>query len=182
MQTNIRGSGKKHFTSFHWLESWSETIDEKTGNPTGMTITLPDWLYAGITERGGGLTIHEDYFLRAGGIEHWMYRVARKHAGSQERGWSLTMRQLFEKSGSAARFSDFAIDIRQAVQSDQLPEYQLFLIQNSGDEECIHFVRRVNLRGPDPEREFQRHPRRRLAEGIFTGPHRLGSRGDRSGE
>ena len=83
VRTNIRAEGKKKFASFHWLESWTETIDEATGEPTGMTITLPDWLYQGIIERGGVLTIHEDYFLLTGGIERWLYRVARKHAGSQ---------------------------------------------------------------------------------------------------
>ena len=35
-----RPMGKKKFASFHWLESWTETIDEATGEPTGMTITL----------------------------------------------------------------------------------------------------------------------------------------------
>lgn len=49
-----------------------------TGEPTGMTITLPDWLYSGVVNRGGVLTIHEDYFLLTGGIERWLYRVAKK--------------------------------------------------------------------------------------------------------
>ena len=55
----------------------------------GMTITLPDWLYQGIVERGGVLRIHEDYFLLTGGIERFLYRVARKHAGMQPDGWSM---------------------------------------------------------------------------------------------
>lgn len=75
VRTNIRAEGKKKFASFHWLESWTETIDERTGEPSGMTITLPDWLYSGVIERGGVLTIHEDYFLLTGGIERWLYRV-----------------------------------------------------------------------------------------------------------
>src|SRR4029077_6700348 len=119
VRTNIRADGQKKFASFHWIESWTETVDEKTKEPTGMTITLADWLYNGIIERGGVLTIHEDYFLLTGGIERWLYRVARKHAGSQQTGWSFTMRQLYEKSGSAARFSDFSIDIRKVVQANQ---------------------------------------------------------------
>ena len=102
VRTNIRAEGKKNFASFHWLESWTETIDEATGEPTGMTLTLADWLFDGIVERGGVLTIHEDYFLLTGGIERWLYRVVRKHAGVQEFGWRFTMRQLYEKSGSGA--------------------------------------------------------------------------------
>lgn len=70
--------------------------------------TKNDWLlYHGITEGGLILSIHEDYFLLTGGVERWLYRVARKHAGSQETGWQFTMRQLYEKSASAARFPDF---------------------------------------------------------------------------
>ena len=42
-------------------------------------------------------------------------RVARKHAGHQEGGWQFTMRQLYEKSGSTSRFSDFAIDVRKVI-------------------------------------------------------------------
>ena len=36
--------------------------------------------------RQGVLTIHPDYFILKGGIERWLYRVARKHAGSQDGG------------------------------------------------------------------------------------------------
>ena len=123
VRTNIRAEGKKKAASFHWLESWTEVTDEKTGETTGMTLTLPDWLFDGILMKGGVLTIHEDYFLLTGGIERWLYRVARKHAGHQEGGWQFTMRQLHEKSGSTSRFSDFAIDVRKVVEADSLPEY-----------------------------------------------------------
>jgi plasmid replication initiation protein len=77
VRTNIRADGKKKFASFHWIEAWTETIDESIGEPTGMTITIPDWLYNGIVGGGGILTIHEDYFLLSGGFERWLYRVAR---------------------------------------------------------------------------------------------------------
>jgi plasmid replication initiation protein len=145
VRTNIRAQGKKKFASFHWLESWTETIDEGSGEPSGMTITLPDWLYSGIIERGGVLTIHDDYFLLTGGIERWLYRVVRKHAGSQQTGWSFTMKQLYAKSGSTARLSDFAIDIRQVVQANALPEYDLSLSRDFYGTEKVHFVHRMHL-------------------------------------
>jgi plasmid replication initiation protein len=167
-RTNIRGEGRKKHASFHWLESWTETIDEQTREPTGMTITLPDWLYDGIVERGGVLTIHEDYFLLTGGIERWLYRVARKHAGSQETGWSFTMKQLYEKSGSAARLSDFAIDIRKAVEQNHIPEYELSITKNEEGEESIHFIHRTHLSIDHPRREAPRFPGRRKTSGIFS--------------
>lgn len=152
VRTNIRSGDKKRYASFHWLESWTETVDEATGEPTGMTITLPDWLYQGIVARGGVLTIHEDYFLLTGGLERWLYRVARKHAGKQGGGWSFTMRQLHTKSGSAARFSDFARNLRRIVEANQLPEYTLSLHHTDSGEEFVSFVLRAQLEAtPHPQ-------------------------------
>ncbi|GIK23582.1 MAG: hypothetical protein BroJett005_29960 [Ignavibacteriota bacterium] len=169
VRTNIRADGKKKFASFHWLESWTETTDEQSGEPTGMTITLPDWLYDGIVERGGVLTIHEDYFLLTGGIERWLYRVARKHAGRQQAGWSFTMRQLYEKSGSAARFSDFAIDIRRVVKANQLPEYEVSMDRNADGDEIVRFVHRSHLAMDHPRHELPRFPgRRQTPDGIHA--------------
>jgi plasmid replication initiation protein len=168
IRTNIRAGGKKKAASFHWLESWTEVTDEKTGETTGMTLTLPDWLFDGILMKGGVLTIHEDYFLLTGGIERWLYRVARKHAGHQETGWQFTMRQLYEKSGSAARFSDFALDVRKVAEQDSLPEYTMILHKNAEGDEVVHFVKRDTLDINDPRYETPRHPRRRLAQGVTS--------------
>ena len=168
VRTNIRAQGKKKAASFHWLESWTEVTDEKTGETTGMTLTLPDWLFDGILMKGGVLTIHEDYFLLTGGVERWLYRVARKHAGHQEGGWQFTMRQLHEKSGASSRLSDFAIDVRKVVEVDSLPEYTAVIHKNEEGEEVIHFLKRDHLAVDDPRYETPRHPRRRIARGITS--------------
>jgi plasmid replication initiation protein len=166
VRTNIRADGKQKAASFHWLESWKEVIDIESGETTGMTITLPDWLFDGIVMKGGVLTIHEDYFLLTGGIGRWMYRVARKHAGRQEYGWQFTMRQLYEKSGATSRFSDFAIDVRKVVEEDALPEYSIMLHKNEEGDEVVSFMLRDRLKVTDPRFEGSRNPRRRLAQGI----------------
>lgn len=166
VRTNIRTEGKKKAASFHWLESWTEVTDECSGETTGITLTLPDWLFQGIVMKGGVLTIHEDYFLLTGGIERWLYRVARKHAGHQETGWQFTMRQLYEKSGSTSRFSDFALDVRKVVELDSLPEYTSHIHKNAEGEEVIGFLKRDTLAVDDPRYEMPRHPRRRVTRGI----------------
>ena len=168
VRTNIRVQGKKKTASFHWLESWTEVTDEKTGETTSMTLTLPDWLFDGLVMKGGVLTIHEDYFLLTGGIERWLYRVARKHAGQQEGGWQFTMRQLYEKSGSSSRFSDFAIDVRKVIAASSLPEYRAMIHRNEEGDEIIHFLKRDQLALDDPNYQTPRHPRRRLARGITS--------------
>lgn len=168
VRTNIRAEGLKKGASFHWLESWNEVTDATTGETTGMTITLPDWLFDGIVKKGGVLTIHEDYFLLTGGIERWLYRVARKHAGQQETGWQFTMRQLYEKSGSSSRFSDFAIDVRKIIEADSLPEYTTVLRKNGEGDEVVHFIKRDQLSVDDPRYELPRSPRRRMVRGITS--------------
>lgn len=166
VRTNIRAAGKQKFSSFHWLEGWTELTDEATGEPLGMTMTIPDWLYAGVVTKGGILTIHEDYFLLTGGIERWLYRVARKHAGAQPLGWSFTMRQLFAKSGSCARFSDFAGDIRKVAEADGLPEYAVSIHDNAEGEAVVHFQPRACLPAADPRFAAGRFRGRRLTSGI----------------
>lgn len=174
VRTNIRADGKSKFASFHWLESWTETTDTLTGEPTGMTITLPEWLFDGVVRRGGVLTIHEDYFLLTGGVERWLYRVARKHAGHQQAGWSFTMRQLYEKSGSAARISDFAIDVRRAVATNHLPEYETSMDRNADGEEIVRFVHRALLASDHPRLESTRFPgRRQTPHGVHAAAARL---------
>jgi plasmid replication initiation protein len=168
VRTNIRAVGKKKTASFHWLESWTEVIDEATAETTGMTMTLPEWLYSGVLMKGGVLTIHEDYFLLTGGIERWLYRIARKHAGNQELGWQFTMRQLYDKSGSMARFSDFALDVRKVVESDPLPEYALAVHRNGEGEEIVRCLRRNKLPVDDPRYVSNRSRHRRLARGITS--------------
>jgi plasmid replication initiation protein len=174
-RTNIHANGKKKAASFHWLESWIEVIDEATGEPTSMTLTLPDWLFDVIAMKGGVLTIHEDYFLLTGGIGRWLYRVVRKHAGHQQIGWQFTMRQLYEKSGASSRFSDFAIDVRKVVDEDSLPEYALTLRKNEEGEEIVEFIRHDQLDINAPRFESPRNPHLRVGNGIgskslkFTG-------------
>lgn len=168
VRTNIRTLGRKKTASFHWLESWTEVTDEGSGETVGMTITLPEWLYSGIVMKGGVLTIHEDYFLLTGGIERWLYRVARKHAGNQELGWQFTMRQLYAKSGSMARFSDFALDVRKVAEAAPLPEYTMTITRNEESEEIVHFLRRDRLSVSDLQFVAGRSPRRRTARGIYS--------------
>jgi plasmid replication initiation protein len=84
--TNIRvKKGKKH-RQFSWIESWTDLLDDETGQSKGMTLTLSDWFYEGILMDGGLLAINPAYFAITGGRERWLYRVARKHAGGAGEG------------------------------------------------------------------------------------------------
>ena len=86
---------------------------------------MPDWFYAGVLDAALVLTIDPTYFRLTGGIERWLYRLVRKHGGKQPGGWQFDFRHLHRKSGSAARFSDFAYDLRVLVARQSLPGYVL---------------------------------------------------------
>jgi len=142
--TSIRQAKRKERHRFSWLSEWKEITDEK-GRSLGLEFILPDWLYNGIMDQRLVLSIDPAYFDLTSGIERWLYRVVRKHGGKQKTGWSFTFRQLYEKSGSLARFSNFAIDIRNIVARQSIPEYWLSIHRNEHDEELLHFIRRSCL-------------------------------------
>jgi plasmid replication initiation protein len=142
--TNIRQGKRKEHHQFSWLNEWKEIVDEQ-GRSLGIEFILPDWLYDGILNQRLILTINPVYFDLTSGIERWLYRVVRKHGGRQKAGWSFTFRQLYEKSGSLARFSNFAIDIRKIVARQSIPEYWLSIHHNEHDGEILHFIRRSCL-------------------------------------
>jgi len=76
------------------------------------------------------------------------------------------MRQLYDKSGSAARFSDFAIDVRKIVEADNLPEYALKLHRNAESAEVVSMVRRSLLSPSDARFELLRSKQRRKGRGL----------------
>src|ERR671921_950463 len=82
IKTNIRPKGRQKERQFSWIESWSDLVDDRTGQSLGMSLTVSDWFYEGILMDGGLLAIDPAYFSISGGRERWLYRVARKHAGA----------------------------------------------------------------------------------------------------
>ena len=109
---------------FSWINEWEELIGSD-GTAGGIDFIIPDWLFQGLMDHSLALRIDPAYFALSGGIERWLYRIARKHGGRQAAGWRFSFRQLYLKSGSLARFSDFAVDLRSIVARQALPGYWL---------------------------------------------------------
>jgi len=131
--TTIRQGEHWRRQQFSWINEWEER-STRGGRVEGVEVILPDWFYRGVVDRSLVLTIDPDYFRLTGGIERWLYRVARKHAGRQPGGWVFEMAHLHHKSGSLARPSDFALDVRRIVARQPLPGYRLFLDRLGGSE------------------------------------------------
>ncbi|TAH68513.1 MAG: replication protein A [Rhodopseudomonas palustris] len=136
--TTIRNGEHWRRRQFSWINEWEE-MSTRTGRVEGIEFVLPDWFYNSVIDRSLVLTIDPAYFRLTGGIERWLYRVARKHAGHQRQGWVFELAHLHAKSGSLARASDFAVDIRRIAVRQPLPGYRL-LIERKARSELLRIV------------------------------------------
>jgi plasmid replication initiation protein len=145
INTNIRAArGTKHIT-FSWIDQWEDLVDSRTKESRGLTLTLSDWFYRGVTEEGGVLSIDPAYFSISGGRERWLYRVARKHAGGNgAEGFAISMPTLFEKSGAEGTYRRFKFELQRIVARNDLPGFLLTASQGEG-EPILHMVRRNQL-------------------------------------
>ncbi|MBL8598934.1 MAG: replication initiator protein A [Devosia sp.] len=150
IRTNIRHGEHWRRQQFSWINEWEE-LATRSGRIEGMEFVLPEWLYQGIIDRRLVLAIDPDYFALTGGIERWLYRIARKHAGRQAHGWRFELRHLHAKSGSLARYSDFAIDVRAIARRQPLPGYLIAMERGSDAEELVHIrpVEKLCVTSPD---------------------------------
>jgi plasmid replication initiation protein len=140
--TSIRQVTGRRLHRFSWVNEWKERSDAN-GRPQGLELILPDWFYAGVLDEALVLTIDRAYFSLTGGIERWLYRLVRKHAGRQTDGWRFDFRHLYAKSGSLAPFSSFAFDVRHIVVRQRLPGYRLNIERAGSGAEMLHFRRAV---------------------------------------
>ena len=85
VMTSIRQPTERRRHRFSWINEWKETADPH-GRPLGLELILPDWFYAGVLDEALVLTIDRAYFDLTGGLERWLYRLVRKHAGHQDGG------------------------------------------------------------------------------------------------
>ncbi|WP_336810135.1 replication initiator protein A [Bosea sp. MMO-172] len=138
IRTTIRQGDHWRRHQFSWINEWEECVT-RDGRVEGMECVLPDWFYRGVVDRSLVLTIDPAYFRLTGGIERWLYRVARKHAGHQRHGWLFDFLHLHKKSGSLVRFSDFALQLRRIVARQPIPCYRL-VIEREGRMEMLRIL------------------------------------------
>lgn len=138
IRTTIRNGEQWRRHQFSWINEWEECTT-RDGRVEGMEFVLPDWFYRGVVDRSLVLAIDPAYFRLTGGIERWLYRVARKHAGRQPQGWLFEVAHLHEKSGSLAKLADFAFDLRRIAARQPLPGYRL-RIERDGRHEVLRIL------------------------------------------
>lgn len=136
--TSIRETTGRRLHRFSWINEWKE-LAAPNGRPLGIELILPDWFYSGVLDQALVLTIDPAYFRLTGGIERWLYRLVRKHGGKQKDGWQFDFHHLYRKSGSTARYSDFALDLRVLVARQSLPGYRLDIVRLPPSTELLAF-------------------------------------------
>ena len=112
--------------TFRWIEAWRRT-------PDGIVISVPVWLLDAISRRRV-LAITPGYFALTGGIERWLWLFARAHAAQLSTGWWVPLDQLRDRSGTAARHSDFIATLRSLSRSGMLLAYRIEPVWHRGQE------------------------------------------------
>jgi plasmid replication initiation protein len=141
--TNIRAKRSQKTTMFSWIDQWDDLIDAQTRESRGLTLTVSDWFYRGVTEDGGVLSIDPAYFSITGGRERWLYRVVRKHAGGNGAdGFAISMPTLFEKSGAEGTYRRFKFEMLRIIERNDLPGFSISVRSESAGEPVVHMVKR----------------------------------------
>src|SRR5258708_4345022 len=137
--TSLRRISERRMHRFSWINEWTERADAH-GNADGIDLIVPDWFYRAVLDDALVLTIDRRYFALTGGVERWLYRIVRKHAGRQSHGWRFEFRHLHAKSASLSPFKRFAFELRDIVRRQPLPGYRLLLEHDGRGRELLAFA------------------------------------------
>ena len=137
--TSLRQVSERRLHRFSWINEWTERADAH-GNADGIDLIVPDWFYRAVLDDALVLTIDRRYFALTGGVERWLYRIVRKHAGHQLHGWRFEFRHLHAKSASLSPFKRFAFELRDIVRRQPLPGYRLLVEHDGRGRELLAFA------------------------------------------
>ena len=119
--TDIKAGRRRFAAAWSWIDEWNYHEDE-TGGVRGVEVYLSNWFFQRVIEDRAVLSIDPEYFSLKGGVQRWLYKIARKHCGNNEQ-WSFSVKALYELYPSGREFRKFKADLKRVVLSDCLPEY-----------------------------------------------------------
>jgi plasmid replication initiation protein len=125
IRTNFETAGRRERAWFGLLDSARVIERAGDGRMIAVEVTLPDWLYRAVQEMQV-LTLHRDYFRLRKPLDRRIYELARKHCGRQQQ-WRISVKKLYEKSGSSAALKKFRFSLKVLANSDELPGYRVSL-------------------------------------------------------
>lgn len=152
--TNIRPDGSLGATeTFALVSGW-----ERLAGRPGLRVVLSDWIVEAVS-KAALLDLSPDYFALRPGYERWLYRVARKHAGSQVEGWKVRVGVLHSKSGIVSPLTRFRSELRRVIETTDFPEYEFAWIERPTrrEDDVVWMRPKSNSRRARYERSRQRH-------------------------
>jgi len=120
--TSLRNGSDWNEKSFTWIS------DLRMSRENGVALTLPVWFMEGVCDRSRVLSVDPAYFRLDGGLERWLYRLARRHAGRQAEGWTFALTDLQARSGSLSPRRRFAASVVMIARRQSVPGYTLRVI------------------------------------------------------
>lgn len=142
--TNLEAGNRLYSEGFSWIDNFA-VAKNKNGKVIGAQIKLSEWFYRQCTEDMAYLAIPPSYFDLKGGVERWLYNIARKHCGNNPC-WYFKIQTLFmfyPNQNRDLRF--FKRDVLKVVKNDNLPEYHLELGSEKHNKDIIYFTPRLGL-------------------------------------
>lgn len=127
VETNITTGGKEQWEVFSFIESAKTIKETRDGRMQAIEITLSDWVFSAINEKGKDLlTISRDYFRLRKPLERRLYEIARKMCG-QNKYWHLRLETLRDLTGSSSTAPEFKRLIKAIIDDnivhDHIPDY-----------------------------------------------------------
>lgn len=130
ISTTVNNKDFRHRAGFGFIDSWSYSERKNDRETRKIQITLSPWLYEICCSQGALLKSNRLYFNIKSGLQKFLYRTARKHAG--EGYWEFSLEKLYAKSGSEREFKKFKNDLKSAISTSDIPDYSLEWIDRHG--------------------------------------------------
>jgi plasmid replication initiation protein len=143
ISTTVNNKDYRHRAGFGFIDRWGYTERKNDREMRVIHITFSDWLYELCCAQGSLLKSNISYFDMTSGLKKFLYRTARKHAGKNENGWTFTVQNLYEKSGSEGSFKLFKSKLKKVVFENDIPDYSIEWIETDG--KILIFFKRSNL-------------------------------------
>ena len=122
----------KKYSPYEFIQNL-EDGEPDSGKP--WVVEISEWVLQAVLRRTGVLAVHPDYFGLSGGLERWLYRLARKAVPDNNGGAiSFRMETLHKRSASTSPLRNFAGDIRDIAKHQRLPEYGVHVEQDARGE------------------------------------------------
>jgi hypothetical protein len=136
IETTVRNEDNRYKGGFGFIDSWGYTERKDIKE---FRITLSDWLYDGICRPAALLKFHPEYFKITSGLKKILYRIARKHVGTNNDYWDFSIVELHKKSGSERDLRKFKHDLKKIISDNDIPGYFIEWIKKN-DKIFIRFI------------------------------------------